>query len=233
MKFPQIYQIWRNRSVLGLNIHSLYFECAENLPFVVYNLVQVLGRVRQCNLQGYPFSTFGESVMILIQAIIQVLLFHQQCWCKGAMYSFTTDVNVNGKLLFRNFSLLFLSALLIMFIPPKVFFRFTLSYFHQFQILVPIISTLFGLFARIPQIITNFKQGHTGQLSLISWSFSLVGSAVRIFTTLMEVPDKLILCMYISGFVCNLILVLQILLQGLGSVCEGFQVLGKNKDCYS
>ena len=120
MKFPQIYQIWRNRSVLGLNIHSLYFECAENLPFVVYNLVQVLGRVRLCNLQGYPFSTFGESVMILIQAIIQVLLFHQQCWCKGAMYSFTTDVNVNGKLLFRNFSLLFLSALLIMFIPPKV-----------------------------------------------------------------------------------------------------------------
>lgn len=41
MKFPQIYQIWRNRSVLGLNINSLYFECAENLPFVVYNLVQV------------------------------------------------------------------------------------------------------------------------------------------------------------------------------------------------
>ena len=50
MKFPQIYQIWRNRSVLGLNIHSLYFECAENLPFVVYNLVQVFGRVRKCNL---------------------------------------------------------------------------------------------------------------------------------------------------------------------------------------
>lgn len=36
------------------------------------------------------------------------------------MRSFTTDVNVNGKMLIRNFSLLFLSALLIMFIPPKV-----------------------------------------------------------------------------------------------------------------
>lgn len=42
MKVPQIYQIWRNRSVLGLNVHSFYFECAENLPFVVYNLVRVL-----------------------------------------------------------------------------------------------------------------------------------------------------------------------------------------------
>ena len=29
-----------------MKFHSLYFECAENLPFVVYNLVQVLGRVR-------------------------------------------------------------------------------------------------------------------------------------------------------------------------------------------
>ena len=41
MKLPQIFQILHNRSVLGLNIYSLYFECAENLPFVVYNMVQV------------------------------------------------------------------------------------------------------------------------------------------------------------------------------------------------
>lgn len=79
------------------------------------------------------------------------------------------------------------------------------------QSIVPLISTAFGLSARIPQIITNCKQGHTGQLSLASWSFSLAGSAVRIFTTLMEVPDKLILFMFGSSFLCNLTLVLQIL----------------------
>ena len=72
-------------------------------------------------------------------------------------------------------------------------------------------STGFGLSARIPQIIMNLRQGHTGQLSLVSWSFSLAGSAVRIFTTLMEVPDKLILFMFTSSFLCNLTLVLQIL----------------------
>lgn len=79
------------------------------------------------------------------------------------------------------------------------------------QPVIPLISTGFGLSARIPQIITNWRQGHTGQLSLVSWSFSLAGSAVRIFTTLMEVPDKLILFMFMSGFLCNLTLVLQIL----------------------
>ena len=79
------------------------------------------------------------------------------------------------------------------------------------QPVIPLISTGFGLSARIPQIITNWRQGHTGQLSLVSWSFSLAGSAVRIFTTLREVPDKLILFMFMSGFLCNLTLVLQIL----------------------
>ena len=79
------------------------------------------------------------------------------------------------------------------------------------QPVIPLISTGFGLSARIPQIITNWRQGHTGQLSLVSWSFSLAGSTVRIFTTLMEVPDKLILFMFMSGFLCNLTLVLQIL----------------------
>jgi singapore isolate B (sub-type 7) whole genome shotgun sequence assembly, scaffold_28 len=80
------------------------------------------------------------------------------------------------------------------------------------QNLIPIIGTCFGLSGRLPQIWTNFKQGHTGQLSLLSWSFSLGGSAVRIFTTLMEVPDKLVLGMYVVYFLCNLTLVLQIVI---------------------
>ena len=41
MKFPQIIQIIRNQSVVGLSIYSFYFECGENIPFVIYNLVHV------------------------------------------------------------------------------------------------------------------------------------------------------------------------------------------------
>lgn len=41
MKFPQIYTILKNRSVLGLNVYTFYFECAENLPFIIYNMVYV------------------------------------------------------------------------------------------------------------------------------------------------------------------------------------------------
>lgn len=85
---------------------------------------------------------------------------------------------------------------------------------------IPIISALFSVSARVPQIITNFKQGHTGQLSLISWSFSLAGSTIRIFTTLAEVHDTFILLMFLSGFICNLTLVLQILLYYLWDFIE-------------
>lgn len=45
MKVPQILQIVRNRSVVGLNLSSLYFECAENIPIVIYNMIHVGGIV--------------------------------------------------------------------------------------------------------------------------------------------------------------------------------------------
>ena len=41
MKLPQILSIVRSRSVIGLNVHSFYFECAENIPAVIYNIAHV------------------------------------------------------------------------------------------------------------------------------------------------------------------------------------------------
>lgn len=42
MKFPQILNILKNQSVVGLNVYSFYFECAENLPIIIYNSVYVV-----------------------------------------------------------------------------------------------------------------------------------------------------------------------------------------------
>lgn len=41
MKVPQILQIVKHQSVVGLNLSSLYFECAENIPIVIYNMIHV------------------------------------------------------------------------------------------------------------------------------------------------------------------------------------------------
>ena len=72
-------------------------------------------------------------------------------------------------------------------------------------------GTVSAILARVPQMITNFKQGHTGQPSLITWLCTLAGSAARIFTTLQEVDDVMIALSYIISTTCNAVLVFQIL----------------------
>ena len=53
---------------------------------------------------------------------------------------------------------------------------------------LPMVLMLFG---RLPQITQNLKQGHTGQLSLITYMLNVAGSGARVFTVLQELDDKL------------------------------------------
>ena len=64
MKLPQILKIVMNRDVTGLNAMSFYMECAAFLPSIVYNV-----------LKGYPISTYGENIIILIQNYLLVILY--------------------------------------------------------------------------------------------------------------------------------------------------------------
>ncbi|KAG9728383.1 hypothetical protein KCU73_g12385, partial [Aureobasidium melanogenum] len=68
-----------------------------------------------------------------------------------------------------------------------------------------------GVASKLPQIITVWQQGGTGQLSAFAVFNYLFGSLSRIFTTLQEVDDKLILYGFISGFVLNAVLALQMI----------------------
>ena len=45
----------------------------------------------------------------------------------------------------------------------------------------------------MPQILQNYKQGHTGQLSLLSLSLTLLGGLARFFTVMQQVPDGFVL----------------------------------------
>ena len=69
-----------------------------------------------------------------------------------------------------------------------------------------------SLWSRVPQIFLNFRQGHTGQLALITLALSGLGNLARVFTTLKQTPDDTIsvVSMVISA-VLNFSLVFQIL----------------------
>ncbi|KAG7130020.1 Mannose-P-dolichol utilization defect 1 protein like [Verticillium longisporum] len=66
-----------------------------------------------------------------------------------------------------------------------------------------------GVASKIPQILAIWQEGGTGQLSAFTVFNYLVGSLTRIFTTLQEVDDKLILYGFIAGFALNAVLATQ------------------------
>ncbi|KAK8791946.1 hypothetical protein WA158_005323 [Blastocystis sp. Blastoise] len=180
LKMPQIIKILSSKTVTGLNVMSFYLECFSFLPSVVYNYIN-----------NYPFSTYGESVIILIQNIFLVFLF----WKFASKKS---KVSIMSKLCF------------LLGLP--FFGYFLMNIPKEYQYMMPIMGTVAAVAARVPQIITNHKQHHTGQLSLITWLLTLAGNVARIFTILTELDDTIMVICTISSTVCNVILVLQILI---------------------
>ena len=61
------------------------------------------------------------------------------------------------------------------------------------------------------QILSNFKQGHTGQLAIITLVLNLAGSVARLFTTMQETGDPMQVAGFGVGILLNGTLVLQVL----------------------
>ncbi len=64
--------------------------------------------------------------------------------------------------------------------------------------------------SRIPQIVQNYSAGTTGQQSVITAAMNLAGSSARVFTTLQEVDDIIILAGNLLGVLLNGIILGQI-----------------------
>jgi mannose-P-dolichol utilization defect protein 1 len=137
--------------------------------------------------QNNPFSTFGEIMFISIQNVIITLLilyFGRQFGMMG--------VSVIGL------------ALLIHCLNSEA--------------LVPsvLLSSLYAatiplsLASKIPQIYTNFKNKSTGQLSVFTIINYFAGSAARVFTTMTELDDPLMLFGSLLAAGLNGVLVLQL-----------------------
>ncbi|KAF7243342.1 hypothetical protein EG68_10235 [Paragonimus skrjabini miyazakii] len=67
------------------------------------------------------------------------------------------------------------------------------------------------LSSKFLQIIANWRNGSTGQLSAVTLLLFALGSTARIFTSVQETGDNLIILTYILSTLCNYILVAQLL----------------------
>jgi len=162
MKLPQIYNIVKAGSVVGLSEAWLVNECIASLLFVYYNV-----------LSGYPFMSFGENVIVGIQNIVIIILFWQ--------YSpqLPRLPRALGSLIF----LLASAAVLLLGLPAVA-----LKALGGAPIFL-------GNGAKVPQILKNLSQKHTGTMSVVPAFLGFAGCSVRVLTSILQMPDDLLAIM--------------------------------------
>jgi mannose-P-dolichol utilization defect protein 1 len=135
---------------------------------------------------GFPFSTYGESALIAAQNVaIAAALLHFSGNSKGAAV-WVAGVAAVGAALFDK-----------RVVPEGMMSMLQAG------------AGVLGVASKVPQIYTIWQQGGTGVLSAFAVFNFLLGSLTRIFTTLQEVNDPLILYGFIAGFALNAVLAAQ------------------------
>lgn len=176
---PQILRIARNKSAAGLSISSFVSELVAYIITVAYNY-----------RNGYPFSTWGDVLIVSMQHALLILL------------TFDYNKELSAKL----------KAFVLLFLMLGTFFVFSkYCNMSQLALLQAFSVVLLALGGRLPQILLNVRRGDSGELSITSTGLSFLGNVARVFTTLMLVGDPIILASAASQLLLNSILMYQIL----------------------
>ncbi|CAL1590389.1 unnamed protein product [Knipowitschia caucasica] len=158
-----------------------------SLKSVLLELVAITGTMAYSIINQFPFSAWGEALFLMLQTlIIAFLILH---------YNQRSSTGVLLVLLYG----VVLAVLLSPITPPSLITTLQASNMPAVVI------------GRLIQAVTNFQNGHTGQLSAVSAFLLFSGSLARIFTSMQETGDSLMAVTYMVSSLCNGILVLQLL----------------------
>jgi mannose-P-dolichol utilization defect protein 1 len=218
LKMPQILNILNSKSCLGLNINALYFDLMSYTVTFTYNW-----------LIKAPITTYAENFIISMQVIAIIVLswyysdnnlekhdkvdfsIHYNDFAKnendgedekvrkaGGNPKFDDSPSVQDRLvlLLTAYSIY---VFLVLYLLPQALWTALMG-----------VSVVLIISSRVVQITTNCSQGHAGVLSIITVSFQVLGTLVRMFTTITEVNDKVILLSFFLTFCLNFVIFLQI-----------------------
>jgi len=196
VKLPQIVKIYRAGNVAGLSAAAISLELAGAAASVSYYAPL-----------GYAFSTWGESLFLLLQTLCIFILY---CHYKSGL-----DARFAAVLA------LYLAvgvALYTRSVPDLVLPQAACAALGLTRCLMACedlagtIPVALGFFSRLPQIVQNMRQGHTGQLAPSTYVLNTLGAAARIFTTLQELDDPLALIGAVMAFLQNAAIVAQMVM---------------------
>jgi len=131
VKVPQILKIISAGSASGISILSYLLETFAYLISLAYNV-----------RQGFPFSTYGETGLIMAQNIVIIVLVLNYSGTAGTGLFFIACLAMSAVILFSR-DILHIKAL---------------SYLQAS-------AGVIGIASKLPQILTVWQEGGTGQLS--------------------------------------------------------------------
>ncbi|XP_055345994.1 mannose-P-dolichol utilization defect 1 protein-like [Paramacrobiotus metropolitanus] len=134
----------------------------------------------------FPFSAWGESLFLMLEtALIAILVLLYRGKSAAALIYTVIQISITALLL---------SGL----VPEKL-----LKVMQSFQIVLVLMSKLL-------QIVENQKNKSTGQLSAVTVFLLFAGSVARVFTSIQETGDVLVILSYIVSSLANAVLCGQI-----------------------
>ncbi|KAK3697665.1 hypothetical protein RRG08_007477 [Elysia crispata] len=133
----------------------------------------------------FPFSAYGEAIFMAFQTVVIAFLvcIYSEQLAKGLAYV-SVYVGIMGFLLSPSAPLGLLAVL-------QAGNIFTVSV------------------SKLIQAVTNYRNSGTGQLSVITVYMLLFGSTARIFTSIQETGDTMVVLTYIVAAICNSIVAVQ------------------------
>ncbi|KAE9419372.1 hypothetical protein Angca_002434, partial [Angiostrongylus cantonensis] len=138
--------------------------------------------------QGFVFSQYGDSFFVAVQLMIIVMqiLYYSD----SSAYAFA----------FFAFCWASVFAVIGNYIPTQILTALQ-------ALAIPIVVA-----SKSIQILQNYKDRSTGQLSLVSASLQLAGTIARVFTSVQETGDNLLIIAYVLSAVLNALLFVQFFL---------------------
>ncbi|XP_059938381.1 mannose-P-dolichol utilization defect 1 protein [Mesoplodon densirostris] len=164
-------------------------KSAEGLSFqsVMLELMALTGTMVYSITNNFPFSSWGEALFLMLQTVtVAFLILHYR------------GQTVKG-VAFLVCSALVLLVLLSPLTPQAVV---TLLQASNMPAVVV---------GRLLQAATNYRNGHTGQLSAITVFLLFGGSLARIFTSIQETGDPLMAGTFVVSSLCNGLIAAQLL----------------------
>lgn len=204
IRVPQIKKITDPRQLKdriavagGLSMEGISLETLGYLIHVVYN-----------KQNGNPFVNYGETVLLGIQNLAIILLIRYY----NARKAGCDPVGALAELV-QPVAIILALAIGLSKVAPE-----------DFILGLQVLSIPISIVSKIPQIRKNHALKSTRHLSTVTVGANVLGSFIRVFTTLQDFDklgrDKVLLAGYCSSFALNAVLAAQCLIYGKGSETE-------------